>query len=127
MDALSVHHARSLEGYRQTLEMRTESASTEQLREAMIRYRALFEDLTGLHEGHGEPGRDRVAAIRDRAAGRHAAGNGTRAAETAEPVTEAPVIEAPVTGEPVAADRDLAAQDDEVNAESTSRTAPPRR
>ena len=127
MDALSVHHARSLEGYRQTLELRTESASTEQLREAMIRYRALFEDLTGLHEGHGEPGRDRVAAIRDRAAGRHAAGNGTRAAETAEPITEAPVTEAPVTGESVAADRDLAAQDDEVNSESTSRTAPPRR
>jgi hypothetical protein len=32
MDALSVHHARSLEGYRQTLELRTGSASTEQLR-----------------------------------------------------------------------------------------------
>ena len=88
----------------------------------MIRYRALFEDLTGLHEGHGEPGRDRVAAIRDRAAGRHAAGNGTRAAETAEPVTEAPV-----TGESAAADRDLAVQDDEVNSESSSRSAPPRR
>jgi hypothetical protein len=68
MDALSVHHARSLEGYRQTLELRTESASTEQLREAMIRYRSLFEDLTGLREGRGEPGRDRVTEIRDRAA-----------------------------------------------------------
>ena len=68
MDALSVHHARSLEGYRQALKLRTESASTEQLREAMIRYRSLFEDLTGLREGRGEPGRDRVAEIRDRAA-----------------------------------------------------------
>jgi len=55
MDALSVHHARSVEGYRQTLELRTESASTEQLRAAMIRYRSLFEDLTGLREGRGEP------------------------------------------------------------------------
>lgn len=90
MDALSVHHARSLEGYRQTRELRTESASTEQLREAMIRYRALFEDLTGLHEGRGEPGRDRVAAIRDRGAGRHAAGNGTRATETTEPESTSP-------------------------------------
>jgi hypothetical protein len=64
MDALSVYHARALEGYRQTSGLRTESASTEQLREAMIRYRGLFEDLTGPRDGHGEPGRDRVAADR---------------------------------------------------------------
>src|SRR5439155_1044659 len=38
MDALSVHHGRSMQGYRTTLDMRTESASTEQLREAMIHY-----------------------------------------------------------------------------------------
>jgi hypothetical protein len=70
MDALSVYHAGSLEGYRQTLALRTESATTEQLREAMIRHRALFEDLTGLRDGHGQPERDRVAEIRDRAANR---------------------------------------------------------
>jgi hypothetical protein len=64
MDALSVYHARALESYRQTSGLRTESASTEQLREAMIRYRGLFEDLTGLRDGHGKPGRDRVAADR---------------------------------------------------------------
>lgn len=81
MDALSVHHARSVEGYRQTLELRTESASTEQLREAMIRYRSLFEDLTGLREGPGEPGRNRVAEIRDRAA-EPAAENASRTADT---------------------------------------------
>jgi hypothetical protein len=34
----------------------------------MIRYRALFEDLTGLRNGAGEPERDRVAEIRDRSA-----------------------------------------------------------
>ena len=68
MDALSVYHPGPLEGYRQTLGLRTESATTEQLREAMIRYRALFEDLTGLREGQGQPERDRVAEIRDRAA-----------------------------------------------------------
>ena len=68
MDALAVHHGRSFEGYRKVQDLRPESATTEQLREAMIRYRALFEDLTGLREGHGEPAGDRVAEIRDRAA-----------------------------------------------------------
>jgi hypothetical protein len=34
----------------------------------MIRYRALFEDLTGLGNGHGTPERDRVAEIRERSA-----------------------------------------------------------
>jgi hypothetical protein len=68
MDALSFYHAGSLESYRQTLGLRTEAATTEQLREAMISFRALFEDLTGLREGQGQPGRDRVADIRDRAA-----------------------------------------------------------
>ena len=88
MDALSVHHGRAMEGYRTTLDLRTDSASTEQLREAMIHYRALFEDLTGLREGQGGPARDRVAAIRDRADDRHAvADNGTRTAATVEPVT----------------------------------------
>ena len=70
METLSFYHAGSLEGYRQTLGLRTESATTEQLREAMISYRALFEDLTGLQNGHGQPQRDRVAE------------NGTRTADT---------------------------------------------
>src|SRR6266567_4084919 len=76
MDALSVYHAGPLEGYRQTLDLRTESATTEELREAIIRYRTLFEDLTGLRNGRDD--RDRVAKIRDRAV----ADNGTRTAET---------------------------------------------
>ena len=86
MDALSVYHAGSLEGYRQTLDLRTESATTEQLREAMIRYRALFEDLTGLREGQGQPERDRVAEIRDRTAnnGRHAHSDRGRQRPTGE-------------------------------------------
>jgi len=36
MDALSVHHGRAMEGYRTTLDLRTDSASTEQLRETMM-------------------------------------------------------------------------------------------
>ena len=118
LDALTVYHGRSMEGYRTTLSLRADSASTEELREAMIRNRAMFEDLTGLREGPGEPARDRVAAIRDRAADRHAvADNETHTAEAAEPVT----------ADPVAEDRDLAARDEERAAENASRTAyPPR-
>ena len=66
MEALTVYHARSLDGYRQTAELRTETATTEELREAMIRYRALFEDLTGLRNGQEDPERDPVAKIRER-------------------------------------------------------------
>jgi hypothetical protein len=65
MEALSVHHARSLEGYRQVQDLGPEP-STEQLREALIRYRALFEDLTGLREGRGQPARDRMPEVRGR-------------------------------------------------------------
>jgi hypothetical protein len=83
MDALAVYHAGPLEGYRRTQSLRIESATTEQLREAMIRYRALFEDLTGLRNGRGGPARDRVAEIRDRAADRDlAAENANRTADT---------------------------------------------
>jgi hypothetical protein len=60
-EALSVHHARSFEGYRQSQDVPTASASTEQLREALIRYRALFEDLTGQQAGPGQPASDRAA------------------------------------------------------------------
>jgi hypothetical protein len=66
MEALTYYHATPLEGYRQVQGIRTETASTEELRESMIRYRALFEDLTGLRNGAGEHERDRVAEIRDR-------------------------------------------------------------
>jgi hypothetical protein len=124
MDALTVYHGRSMEGYRTTLNLRADSASTEELREAMIRNRAMFEDLTGLREGHGEPARDRVAAIRDRGADRNAVA-GRNAVADSEPRT-APAAE-PVTADPVAEDRDLAARDEERAAENASRTAyPPR-
>src|SRR6266568_1410822 len=76
MDALSVYHAGPLEGYRQTVSLRTESATTEQLREALIRYRTLFEDLADLRNGHRGPGRDRVTEIRDRVSKNGASKNG---------------------------------------------------
>src|SRR6185369_17289395 len=113
---------------RSTMDLRTDSASTEQLREAMIHYRTRFEDLTGLREGHGAPARERVAAIRDRADGRHAvAADGTRTAETAERVTREPVTRARVTEDPAVEDRDAVVRGDERAAENASGTAyPPR-
>jgi cytochrome c556 len=53
MEALSVNHGRVLDGYRQAqdVEGRADSVSTEELREAMIRYRALFDDLLGASNG----------------------------------------------------------------------------
>jgi len=68
LDALSVYHGRSLEGYRQTLDLRTESASTEQLREALIRHRTLFQDLTGLRNLRQQPAGKRVAVLGGRTA-----------------------------------------------------------
>jgi hypothetical protein len=47
LEALSVYHARTLGGYRQAQDVRPESASTEELRTAMLGYRALFLDLVG--------------------------------------------------------------------------------
>jgi hypothetical protein len=51
LEALSVYHASALQGYRQVGEVKLESASTEDLRQALIRCRALFEDLLGAPAG----------------------------------------------------------------------------
>jgi len=99
IEALSVYHARSLEGYRQTQDLRTESATTEQLREALIRARALFEDLTGLRESHAQPGRETVAE---------------RSAATSGPIAD---------NSDLAAQDDLAVQDRDLAVENTDRTA----
>jgi hypothetical protein len=58
IEALSVYHGHSLEGYRQTQDLRIDSATTEELREALIRYRALFEELAGTPNGAGRLQRD---------------------------------------------------------------------
>jgi len=78
LEALSVYHAEPLAGYRQVQDIRPENATTEELREAMIRYRALFEDLTGLGNGHGTPERDRVAEIREHSAANNQVTTGDR-------------------------------------------------
>ncbi len=89
LDALSVYHARALEGYRQVSRPRTESASTEQLREAMIRHRALFEDLTGPRDGRTERGRGRAAATHAADPGL-AAEDASRTAEDASRTADTP-------------------------------------
>ena len=124
MDALSVHHGRSMEGYRTTQDLRTDSASTEQLREAMIRYRALFEDLTGLRDGHGQPGRDRVTDIRDRGANTNpaVAGNRGRTAENNARIA-ADDDRFAANNEPAVENRDLAGRNSELAAEDANRTA----
>jgi hypothetical protein len=108
MDALAVHHGRAFEGYRKVQAVPADSASTEQLRESMIHYRALFEDLTGLREGQAGPQRDRVAEIRDGSAGapaadRELASDRELAAENRERAAE--------NRDAAARERDLAAED----------------
>ena len=110
MDALSVYHAGSVEGYRQTLDLRLEAATTEQLRGAMIRYRALFEDLTGLRATQGQPERDRVAEIRDRTAA-----NGGTVADSRGRVAG--------SNDLPAENRDLAAPNSDLAAQESDRTA----
>jgi hypothetical protein len=104
IEALSVYHARSLDGYRSTQDLQTESATTEQLREALIRRRALFEDLTGLREGQVQAERDRVIA-----------GSSTRIAENNDRIAE--------NNDRIAENNDLAAQNGDLASESTDRTA----
>jgi hypothetical protein len=96
LEALSVHHADSLDGYRRTQDIRIDTATTEELREAMIRYRAMFEDLTGLRNDQGAPERDRVAEIRERSM---------------------------ESGEVTTGNRDLIAEDHDLSEQNSDRTA----
>jgi hypothetical protein len=127
IEALSVYHARSLEGYRTTQGLRTESASTEQLREALLRCRALFEDLTGVRAGQPQaqpqpqpqpqPQRVGAAQIDGGAAetDRMAAGNSNRLAENNDRIA--------ANSDRVAENGDLAAQNRDLAAENIDRTA----
>ena len=102
IEALSVYHARSLDGYRSTQDLQTESATTEQLREALIRNRALFEDLTGLREGQAQ--REPVIA-----------GNSSLTAENDDRSAENTDL--------AAENGDLASDNGDLAAENTERTA----
>ena len=71
MEALSVYHARPLDGYRKAQDLKTESASTEEPRTALIRCRTLFQDLVGMPAG--QRSLPRTAATTKPAAGATAA------------------------------------------------------
>lgn len=110
LEALSVYHAGSLTGYRQAQDIRTETATTEELRGAMIHYRALFEDLTGLRNASERPESDRVAEIRERSAENNEVTTGNR-----------DLLEE--NGDLPAGNRDLAAGNRDRAAETTDRSA----
>lgn len=60
LDALSVHHAHQVDGYRQVHHAASDEgrgASTEELREAMVGARQLFEQLISAHPEEGGAGR----------------------------------------------------------------------
>jgi hypothetical protein len=114
IEALSVYHARSFEGYRRTQDVRAESVTTEQLREALIRRRALFEDLTGLREGPGQSGRHRVAEIRG-SGGQNVAGNTGRLAGNGDRIA--------ANGDRIPGNSDLAAENRDLASENIDRTA----
>jgi hypothetical protein len=65
MEALSVDHAPTLSRYREARvtseHARVGSASTDDLRNAMLQYRALFEELVARPEGEDEPDAGRIA------------------------------------------------------------------
>lgn len=89
---LSVEHAHTLTEFRQAHEigMRADTASTEDLRQAMIRYRALFQELVGTDGDAVAPGTwpGDANATNGRAGASGSAeqpANSAAAAETAEP------------------------------------------
>lgn len=57
---LSVHHADRLDGYRRAREItsRADTAGTEELRQSLLAYRALFRDLIAPEPGAGQPARE---------------------------------------------------------------------
>lgn len=121
MEALSVYHAHSLERYRQAQGLRIESATTEELREAMIGHRTLFEDLSGLREGRAQPGLHRAAAINDRAETRAAEDGSAEDGSAEDRIAEDHAAEAREPA-PATQNGDLAAENDPA-AENADRTA----
>ncbi|MEU4272929.1 hypothetical protein [Streptomyces sp. NPDC026092] len=75
--ALSVHHPHHVEGLRGLRRAaHTESATTEQLREALVHARALFEDLTAPGQAGGADTRSRPVSGRGRGHLLHPKGSG---------------------------------------------------
>jgi hypothetical protein len=94
MEALSVYHAHPLDGYRQARDIPTESATTEDLRGAMINYRALFEGLLGARVGNGQVQRARGlrgdTAVGNERIATETTGNSETAAENSDRTADTP-------------------------------------
>ena len=92
---LSVHHADRLDEYRRAREITGQAgtAGTEELRQALLEYRALFGDLLGSPEPEAVPGpataASGTAAPGTAASGSADGGGGAGAGAGAEPTTEA--------------------------------------
>jgi hypothetical protein len=108
---LSVEHASTIDRYRQAHDISAQAeakkASTEDLRQAMVHYRALFTELLDTDKDAVTNGRGTDGSVTE-----HETAAETRADEpvaepvvepaAAEPVVSEPVAEEPVTEEPVA-------------------------
>ena len=82
---LSVHHARWIDGYRQARQTteRAGTASTEELREAVLGYRGLFRDLLGSPDsGAGKPAVEGGSAVAGAKVAGPAPPDGTPSTET---------------------------------------------
>jgi hypothetical protein len=105
MEALSVEHGPTLGRYREARltseRARTGSASTDDLRNAMLQYRALFDELvarppasdelgTGRADRHGTGGSRPDGASGNVTSGREPVGGATAAADAAAPADPAP-------------------------------------
>jgi hypothetical protein len=114
---LSVEHARTLGHYRDAHEIsernRVGSASTEDLRQALVHYRALFADLLGTDpvasstDHDSAPVADRSQPVADRS--QPVADRSQPVADAAEPVEASDSSDLPVSGADTAAERSGAA------------------
>jgi hypothetical protein len=126
---LSVEHATTIDRYRKAHDISSraeaEKASTEDLRQAMVHYRALFTELLDTDEEAVTNGRGTDGAVTEPEpvaetdAGTEPAAEARADAAAAEPVAE-PVDE-PAAAEPVAADRTETAERDATQADADAR------
>ncbi|MFA1544180.1 hypothetical protein [Actinomadura monticuli] len=90
---LSVEHGRTMEHYRRAHDISaraaSKQASTEDLRQAMVHYRALFEELLAAPGGRAAGRHAADEHPRGAHAGRHAPADGTRHADEARHASEA--------------------------------------
>jgi hypothetical protein len=115
---LSVEHARTLQHYRDAHEIsernRSGEASTEDLRQALVHYRALFADLLGTEPVSSSSGDSDSVPVGDRSA------DSVAVADRSEPVEVSDSSDLPVSGAHSAAE-----QSDAATTEDTRETPAP--